>query len=190
MLGVQGASHDVGFWGLEGGGERPAPKLVLGYVCVPLRFLWCVRGVLRKCQGSLLGWEPALSCKVLGAPPGHGWAAQPGPCPGFPFMATSASRVHAATVPASMEQGTSSSYGKEMLQMHCSPPASLLCACALAAARHQLALLTAGAAGGTEVVVLAKTSEPVEAGMRIQGWFFPLMSVLPAEESFCSFFMH
>jgi len=90
MLGVQGASHDVGFWGLEGGGERPAPKLVLGYVCVPLRFLWCVRGVLRKCQGSLLGWEPALSCKVLGAPGGgiSSWAwlgCAAGSLPRVPF---------------------------------------------------------------------------------------------------------
>lgn len=47
----------------------------------------------------------------------YGWA----PCLGLPFMATSAGRVRGAAAPASITQGASSSYGREMMRMRRSP---------------------------------------------------------------------
>lgn len=52
---------------LEGGRERQAPKAGAGICLCSPSFPQCIPGALRKGQGSLLCWEPALSCKVLGA---------------------------------------------------------------------------------------------------------------------------
>ena len=166
--------------GLESGGERLTPEAGAG-ICLcppelPLVYSRCAEkapglsaglGASTEPQGARgSGWRCLL--------PGMAGLRSRGPCPGFPFMATSAGRIRAATAPASVMQAASSSYGREMLQIHCSPAASPLCARSpppLAAAHCQLALLVAGAAAGIEGVVPAKTSEPVEAGVRI--WASP-----------------